>query len=73
MNNFKKLVEDYENTLIIRALNNNKWIKMRAARDLGMNRTTLVEMMKRKKISKISKDDQAREALSKSTMVLIDS
>ena len=60
MNNFKKLVEDYENTLIIRALNNNKWIKMRAARDLGLNRTTLVEMMKRKKICM---DDQAREAI----------
>ncbi len=52
MMNFKQLVENYENSLILSALNNNGWIKIRAARALGMHRTTLVEMMKRKKITK---------------------
>jgi DNA-binding NtrC family response regulator len=43
-------VESYENTLIRQALKRTGWNKNQAARLLGINRTTLVEMLKRKGI-----------------------
>jgi DNA-binding NtrC family response regulator len=43
-------VESYENTLIRQALQRTGWNKNQAARLLGINRTTLVEMLKRKGI-----------------------
>jgi transcriptional regulator with PAS, ATPase and Fis domain len=43
-------VEAFENNLIKQALDRTKWNKNRAAQLLGLNRTTLVEMLKRKRI-----------------------
>jgi len=43
-------VESFENSLIRQALERTKWNKNQAARLLGLNRTTLVEMLKRKRI-----------------------
>ncbi|MBI5537737.1 MAG: sigma-54-dependent Fis family transcriptional regulator [Deltaproteobacteria bacterium] len=44
-------VESFENELIRQALDRTSWNKNRAARLLGLNRTTLVEMLKRKRLS----------------------
>ncbi len=43
-------VESFENQLICQALERTKWNKKQAATLLGLNRTTLVEMLKRKRI-----------------------
>ena len=43
-------VESFENELIRQALERTGWNKNRAARLLGLNRTTLVEMLKRKRL-----------------------
>jgi DNA-binding NtrC family response regulator len=47
-------VEAFERQLIIQALDHTGWVKNRAAKLLKMNRTTLVEKMKRQKIRKVS-------------------
>lgn len=44
-------VEDFENGLIRQALDRTGWNKNQAAKLLGLNRTTLVEMIKRKRIN----------------------
>jgi DNA-binding NtrC family response regulator len=44
---YDTLVSDYEKTLILKALNQTKGVKSQAARALQMNRTTLIEKMKR--------------------------
>jgi DNA-binding NtrC family response regulator len=44
----RRAVEDYENALIRKALERTGNNKNRAAQLLGLNRTTLVEMVKRK-------------------------
>jgi transcriptional regulator with PAS, ATPase and Fis domain len=46
----RKAVETFENQLIRQALERTNWNKKRAAELLGINRTTLVEMLKRKRI-----------------------
>ena len=46
----RKAVEGFENGLIRQALEKTNWNKKRAAELLGINRTTLVEMLKRKRI-----------------------
>jgi len=43
-------VENFENQLIRQALERTNWNKKQAAQLLGLNRTTLVEMLKRKRI-----------------------
>lgn len=43
-------VESFENNLIRQALERTRWNKNQAAKLLGLNRTTLVEMLKRKRI-----------------------
>ena len=43
-------VEAFENDLIRQALERTGWNKNQAARLLGLNRTTLVEMLKRKRL-----------------------
>jgi transcriptional regulator with GAF, ATPase, and Fis domain len=43
-------VDSFENNLIRQALERTSWNKNRAAALLGLNRTTLVEMLKRKRI-----------------------
>ncbi|MEM6955736.1 MAG: sigma-54 dependent transcriptional regulator [Myxococcota bacterium] len=45
-------IEDFENTLILQALERTGWNKNKAATILRMNRTTLVERLKKKKIER---------------------
>ena len=47
----KSVVEEYESNLIRQALARTNGNKNRAAQLLGLNRTTLVEMVKRKRLS----------------------
>ena len=47
---FNTAVEDYQKNLILHALNKTNWVKARAAEILKMNRTTLVEKIKKMKI-----------------------
>jgi DNA-binding NtrC family response regulator len=49
---FDHAVEEYEKRLILDALNEANWVKTKAAKLLKMNRTTLIEKMKKKKINK---------------------
>jgi Bacterial regulatory protein, Fis family len=46
----RSTVEDLETRLILQALERTGWNKNRASRLLGLNRTTLVEMIKRKRL-----------------------
>jgi DNA-binding NtrC family response regulator len=46
--NFRDVVEDFETHLIVQALEQTHWNKNRAAQLLGMNRTTLIEKIKKK-------------------------
>jgi DNA-binding NtrC family response regulator len=46
----RAVVEAFENELIRQALERTGWNKNQAARLLGLNRTTLVEMLKRKRL-----------------------
>jgi transcriptional regulator with PAS, ATPase and Fis domain len=48
----RNAVENFENQLIRQALERTKWNKKQAATLLGLNRTTLVEMLKRKRITR---------------------
>jgi len=45
--NLKKAVEDFERGLILEALEKSDWVKNKAAILLGLNRTTLVEKLKK--------------------------
>jgi DNA-binding NtrC family response regulator len=45
-------VEDFENKLILQALERTGWNKNQAASILRMNRTTLVEKLKKKKLER---------------------
>jgi DNA-binding NtrC family response regulator len=45
---FRNVVEDFETDLIIQALEQTHWNKNQAARLLGLNRTTLLEKIKKK-------------------------
>jgi transcriptional regulator with PAS, ATPase and Fis domain len=47
----RRAVETFENDLIRQALERTGWNKNQAARLLGLNRTTLVEMIKRKRLA----------------------
>ena len=49
--NLREVIEEYESELVRQALDRTKWNKNQAAKLLGMNRTTLVEMVKRKNLS----------------------
>jgi DNA-binding NtrC family response regulator len=44
---YDTLVSEFEQTLILKALNETNGVKSRAAQILSMNRTTLIEKMKR--------------------------
>lgn len=48
--NLKNAVEEFEKELILEALAKTNWVKNKAAILLGMNRTTLVEKLKKMKI-----------------------
>jgi len=45
--NLKKAVENFERGLILEALEKSDWVKNKAANLLGLNRTTLVEKLKK--------------------------
>jgi len=45
---FRDVVEDFETDLIVQALDQTHWNKNQAARLLGLNRTTLLEKIKKK-------------------------
>ena len=47
----RSAVEQYENQLILQALERTGWNKQRAAALLKVNRTTLIEMLKRKRLT----------------------
>ncbi len=49
---FNESVEKFQKTLIINALSRTNWVKAKAAELLKMNRTTLVEKIKKLKIEK---------------------
>ena len=49
---FDQAVEEYERKLILEALNETNWVKTKAAKLLNINRTTLIEKMKKKKLAK---------------------
>lgn len=44
---FREITEQFERDLILQALNRTKWVKNKAAKLLGLNRTTLVEKIKK--------------------------
>ena len=47
---FNEAVEQYQRDLILQALNQTNWVKAKAADLLKMNRTTLVEKIKKMKL-----------------------
>ncbi|MBM4288596.1 MAG: sigma-54-dependent Fis family transcriptional regulator [Deltaproteobacteria bacterium] len=50
----QKIVSDFERQLIIKALDQAGWVKNQAAQLLHLNRTTLVEKIKKQKITRAS-------------------
>jgi transcriptional regulator with PAS, ATPase and Fis domain len=50
--NLKKAVEDFERGLILEALEKSNWVKNKAATLLGVNRTTLVEKLKKMNLTR---------------------
>jgi DNA-binding NtrC family response regulator len=50
----QKMISDFERQLIIKALNQVNWVKNQAAQLLQLNRTTLVEKIKKQKITRLS-------------------
>lgn len=50
--NLKKAVEDFERGMILEALGKTDWVKNKAAGLLGLNRTTLVEKLKKMQITR---------------------
>lgn len=51
----QKMLSDLERQMIIKALNQAGWVKNQAAHLLHLNRTTLVEKIKKQKITRLSK------------------
>jgi DNA-binding NtrC family response regulator len=51
---FSTAVDEYERRLILQALNKTNWVKKKAAELLNINRTTLVEKIKKKNIVRTS-------------------
>lgn len=49
--NLKKMVEGFEKELLLEALEKTGWVKNKAANLLGLNRTTLVEKLKKLQIT----------------------
>jgi DNA-binding NtrC family response regulator len=47
-------VKDYEKRLILEALEKSNWVKTKAAKILNINRTTLVEKIKKQNLAKIA-------------------
>ncbi len=54
----KKVVEDFEDQILLSALSRTRWNKNKAAALLGIKRTTLLEKLKKRRLA--SPDDQGR-------------
>jgi DNA-binding NtrC family response regulator len=64
---FNEAVEKYQKNLILQALNQTSWVKAKAADLLKMNRTTLVEKIKKMRLESLEgtqSDDGFAETLS---------
>jgi two-component system, NtrC family, response regulator AtoC len=48
-----RVVEEFENRLILEALERTNWVKSKAARLLQINRTTLIEKLKKKSLAEV--------------------
>ncbi|MGP0595052.1 sigma-54-dependent transcriptional regulator [Nitrospira sp. T9] len=48
-----RTVEEFENRLILEALERTNWVKSKAARLLQINRTTLIEKLKKKSLAEV--------------------
>ena len=51
---FNTAVSDFEKALILQSLNKTKWVKNKAAKLLQLNRTTLVEKIKKHRLQESS-------------------
>ncbi|MEZ0328058.1 MAG: sigma-54 dependent transcriptional regulator [Dissulfuribacterales bacterium] len=61
-----ELMEQYEHHLILQALERTGWVKNRAAKLLRMNRTTLVEKLKKLNITDPNREPEEENALQSS-------
>ncbi|MCB0329530.1 MAG: sigma-54-dependent Fis family transcriptional regulator [Bdellovibrionales bacterium] len=59
--NFNEVVDSFETNLILKALDRTDWNKKAAAQLLNLNRTTLVEKIKKKGLEKLRKEDSLRD------------
>ena len=48
-----RAVEEFENRLILEALERTNWVKSKAAQLLQINRTTLIEKLKKKSLADV--------------------
>ena len=60
--NLSSTVEEFENRLIIEALERTNWVKSKAAQLLHINRTTLIEKLKKKSLAEIVASRAGRES-----------
>ena len=60
--NLSHAVEEFENRLILEALERTNWVKSRAAQLLHINRTTLIEKLKKKSLADVVSQRVVREA-----------
>ncbi len=60
--NLSSTVEEFENRLIIEALERTNWVKSKAAQLLHINRTTLIEKLKKKSLAEIVANRAGRES-----------
>jgi len=49
---FNEVVSEFEDQLLVQALEKSNWVKNKAAKLLNLNRTTLVEKLKKKDIKR---------------------
>ena len=59
--NLSHAVEEFENRLILEALERTNWVKSRAAQLLHINRTTLIEKLKKKSLAEVVAQRVVRE------------
>ncbi len=55
---FNEAIEMHQKALLLQALNRTNWVKAKAAELLKMNRTTLVEKIKKMKLESYKEDDE---------------
>ena len=59
--NLSNTVEEFENRLIIEALERTNWVKSKAAQLLHINRTTLIEKLKKKSLAEVVANRTGRD------------